>query len=283
MTIFHRDALDNRMSFGHTRLRLPGAHRWVATRALRTPLCVGRRAAAILVAIGLAFGLSACSGGDEEPRLTVFAAASLTDAFRALDPAQRYSFAGSDQLAFQIEQGAPADVFAAASPTYPQALFRKGLVTRPRTFATNRLVLVVPDQNPAHIARVDDVARPGTRLVVGDAGVPVGDYTRAVLDRLGLRRALGNVVSNERDVRGVMAKVALGEADAGFVYASDLRSAEGRVEAIPIPARGQPDVEYQVAVVRSSPRHARAEEFVARLMSVAGRRALAAKGFGPPP
>lgn len=240
------------------------------------------RVVAALVVAALAVVTASCgSGGDEEP-LTVFAAASLTDVLPALAPEARYSFAGSDHLAFQIAEGAPADVFAGAGSDEADDLHRMGLVSRPRVFATNTMVVVVPSANPARILRVADVARPGVRLLLGDVGVPVGDYARATLDRLELRDALGNVVSNEDDARSVVAKVALGEADAGLAYATDLRAAGGRVIAIPIPARAQPGVEYRVAVVTASARPAEARRFVARLLSPEGRRALAAQGFGLP-
>ena len=240
------------------------------------------RAAAALVVVALAAALTSCGGQDSQAPLTVFAAASLTDVLPPLAPEARFSFAGSDQLAFQIAEGAPADVFAAAGADEAQGLFRKGLISRPQVFATNRMVVVVPTANPARIVRVDDVARPGVRLVLGDMGVPVGDYARATLDRLKLGRALGNVVSNEDDARSVVAKVALGEADAGLAYATDLRSAKGRVVAVPVPAHAQPGVEYRVAVVTASARPAEARRFVARLLSAEGRRALAAQGFGLP-
>ena len=138
-------------------------------------------------------------------------------------PAPRYGFAGSDQLAFQIQQGAPADVFAAASPKYPEALYRQGLVEKPIPFATNTLVLIVPKANPAGIHSVNDLTKPGVKIVIGDPSVPVGSYTRTVLNNLGISAAvLKNVVSQETDVKGVVTKVALGEADAGFVYVTDV-------------------------------------------------------------
>lgn len=240
------------------------------------------RAAAALLVVALAMAPVSCGSGGDEELPAVFAAASLTDVLPALAPEARYSFAGSDHLAFQIAEGAPADVFAAAGPDEVADLHRRGLVSRPRVFATNTMVVVVPSANPARIVRVADVARPGVRLVVGDVGVPVGDYARIALDRLELRDALGNVVSNEDDARSVVAKVALGEADAGLAYATDLRAAGGRVIAIPIPARAQPGVEYRVAVVTASAHPAEARRFVARLLSPEGRRALAARGFGLP-
>ena len=234
----------------------------------------------IVLALLLLSGPARGAAAPERP--TVFAAASLTEFLKRFDPRPAYSFAGSDRLAFQIGQGAPADVFAAASPRYPQQLFAQGLVLTPQPFATNSVVLIVPRANPARIASLQDLTRPGVRLVIGDAGVPVGDYTRAALTRLGLQAALGNVISNEQDVKGVVAKVALGEADAGFVYATDVRPVRRRVRVFRLPAAAQPDVEYQIAVVRSSRHPAAARAFVRRLLSPAGRRALVDDGFGVP-
>lgn len=215
-------------------------------------------------------------------RITVFAAASLTDVFPRIDPSPRYSFAGSEELAFQIRQGAPADVFATASPRQPRELYREGLVWKPVVFATNRLVVVVPRSNPARIRSVSDLARRGVKLVIAAAGVPIGDYTRKVLAKLGLTRALRNVVSEETDVRGVVAKVALGEADAGFVYATDVRAAAARLGTVSIPARAQPTVRYEIAVVRSTKRLAAARAFVRRVLGHDGREQLRRFGFGLP-
>ena len=174
-------------------------------------------------------GLVGGCGGDDagDGPLDVYAAASLAEVFPQIDPDARFSFAGSDELATQIREGAPADVYAAASSKYPQELFEEELVEEPVTFASNRLVLIVPRANPAAIESVEDVLQPGTRLVVAAEGVPVGDYTRTVLETLGLSAALDNVVSNEDDVKGVAGKVALGEADAGFVYATDVTPVDG--------------------------------------------------------
>ena len=118
--------------------------------------------------------------------MNVFAAASLTEAFPKFDGGQKYNFAGTDALAAQIRLGAPADVFAGASPDAPQALFRAGLVEQPVTFATNKLVLAVPTANPASITSVYDLERPGIKLIIGTATVPIGAYTRQVLGYLGL-------------------------------------------------------------------------------------------------
>ena len=238
-----------------------------------------RRLAAFALAT-LAFALPAASAGPAQ--LTVLAASSLTDVLPALDHAERYSFGGSDSLAFQIRQGAPADVFAAASPKYHEQLYRQRLVEKPVAFATNSLVLVVPRSNPARIRSVFDLRRRGIKLVVAAAGAPIGDYTRKVLAELGLTKVLANVVSEETDARGVVGKVALGEADAGFVYVTDVRSVAGKVRSIAIPARAQPTVRYEVAVVKSSKHLAAAHAFVRLLLGPDGRRELRRLGFGLP-
>jgi molybdate transport system substrate-binding protein len=164
-------------------------------RGLATALVAA--ALALLTGCGASGGGAGSTGGGA----TVFAAASLTEAFRATDPAATFNFAGSDQLAFQIEQGAPADVFASASPKYAEKLHDEGLVLAPRVFATNRVVVIVPRATPAGIRTIRDLARPGVKLVVGDPEVPIGAYTRKALAALGLEDALGNVVSQEQDVR----------------------------------------------------------------------------------
>ena len=229
--------------------------------------------------------LTGC-GGDDDTQAgeraeapTVYAASSLTEVFAAIDPAPRYNFAGSDELATQIREGAPADVYAAASSRYPQELFDEGLVEDPVTFASNRLVLIVPSDNPAGIVEVADVAELGTKLVVAAEGVPVGDYTRQVLDDLGLAAALDNVVSNEDDVKGVLGKITLGEGDAGFVYATDAAVAGDDVTVIELPKASQPPIEYQIAVVAGSGKREAAEAFVERVLGDEGRRQLEAAGF----
>ena len=214
--------------------------------------------------------------------LNVFAAASLTQVLPPLDRSARYQFAGSDQLAFQIGQGAPADVFLAASPKYPDELYARGLCSKPVVFATNTVVLIVPRANPARIRSVDDLRRDGIRLVIGAKGVPIGDYTRRLLANLGLSSVLANVVSEETDVKLVVAKVALGEADAGFVYRTDVKAVGTKVLRIAVPARAEPTVRYELCVPARArhPREARA--FVRRVLSGDGRARLRAAGFGLP-
>jgi molybdate transport system substrate-binding protein len=211
--------------------------------------------------------------------LTVFAAASLTSVLPQIDHTERYSFAGSNTLAAQIRQGAPADVFASANTTIPQQLYDQGLVEKPVVFTRNALILIVPKSNPAKIHSVFDLRRSGVKLVVAAPGVPVGDYTRIVLHNLALDDALKNVVSNESDVREVLAKVALGEADAGFVYTTDARSVRGKVATIGIRWTAQPIVRYAVAVVKSSKHRAAARSFVAKLRRPWAQSKLRAAGF----
>jgi molybdate transport system substrate-binding protein len=220
-----------------------------------------KRTLALLVLL-----LAGCGGGED--RVTVFAAASLTEVFHELDPDARFNFAGSDELAAQIREGARADVYASADPRYPRALHAEGLVGTPRVFATNRLVLIVPRANPARIAGLSDLSRRGIKLVLGAEGVPVGDYARRLLPPA----ALANVVSLEEDVKAIVGKVALGEADAGLVYATDVVA---DVRAFELHTRLR--IPYAVAVVDED-----GAEFVRRLVSEPGRRILREAGFGPP-
>jgi molybdate transport system substrate-binding protein len=215
--------------------------------------------------------------------LNVFAAASLTEVFPKIDKSERYSFAGSDQLALQIRQGAPADLFAAASPKYTELAYRDGLVTKPVVFATNKLIVLVPRSNPAGIKNVYDLRRPGLNVVIGDKTVPIGSYTRQILDTLGITNdVMDNVVSQETDVKGIASKVALGEADAGFVYRTDAKSVASRTLTIPLPNWAQPPIRYEIAVVKTSSHTAAARAYVKKVTSKRGRKLLAAAGFGLP-
>jgi molybdate transport system substrate-binding protein len=237
-----------------------------------------RRLLAVVVA-ALALPASV-SGGTP---ITVFAASSLTEVLPRIDKSPRYSFAGSDQLAIQIQQGAPADVFAAASPKQPELLFRVGLVRKPVVFATNRLIVLVPRSNPAHIRSVYDLRREGVKIVIGDGTVPVGAYTRQILDALGITADVTrNVVSQETDVKGIVTKVALGEADAGFVYLTDAKPVASRTRSIALPTWAQPAIRYEVAVVKASSRPLAAKALVKKLLSKRGRLLLKQAGFGLP-
>ncbi len=213
----------------------------------------------------------------------VLAAASLTKVFPEIEPAARYSFGGSGALQTQIESGAPADVFAAASPKQPEALYAKGLVAKPVQFASNRLVLVTPTSNPAHITSVSDITKPGVKLVICNATVPCGDYARTAFMNLNITAAaMKNVVSETTDVTQVLADVALGQADAGFVYVTDADAANGKVRVIELPAQAKPNTKDYIAVLEASHDRAAAEAFVAKLLSSEGQAKLQADGFGKP-
>ncbi|HEU4970900.1 MAG TPA: molybdate ABC transporter substrate-binding protein [Gaiellaceae bacterium] len=237
--------------------------------------------AALAVSVAVVAG-SASAYAQSQP-LTIYAAASLTDAFRAFDPDQRYSFAGSNALEMQIRNGAPADIFVSAAPLNTQRLFRQNLVGKPVTFTSNRLALIVPRSNPAGIRSVYDLKRKPVKLVIAGAAVPVGGYTRTVLRKMGLSSVLSKVVSQETDVRAVTGKVALGQADAGFVYVTDARAVADRVTVIRIPAWAQPRVRYEIAVVSSSSKKPAAQAWIRTLLSARGQAALKEYGFLPVP
>jgi molybdate transport system substrate-binding protein len=224
-----------------------------------------------------------------QPPLTVFAAASLTDAFQELGDTLRrrepqlrvvFNFAGSQVLALQIEHGAAADVFASADDHWMAHLEKAQLLDgEPQPFAHNRLVLIVPNANPARIATLPDLARPGVKLILAAERVPAGRYARQAIASLG-QHVLANVVSNEENVRNVVAKVRLGEADAGIVYASDVTPAVARrVRTIAIPESHNVVTTYPIAVLRHAPNAARARAFIALVRSPAGQEVLERHGF----
>jgi molybdate transport system substrate-binding protein len=215
-------------------------------------------------------------------QLTVYAAASLTNVFPAIDKNEKYSFGGSNALAAQIKQGAPADVFASANMTLPTQLFQQGFCSKPKVFTRNTLVIVVPTSNPAHIRNIYNLTRSGVKIDIAASGVPVGTYTLQILKNMNLSDAvLKNVVSKETDVREVLAKVALGEADAGFVYSTDAKTVPGKVKVIKIPAWAQPKVQYGICVVSSSSQKTAATAFIKRVMGKSGQKKLHKFGFLP--
>ena len=240
-------------------------------------------ALAALVALAAAMLASSATARPSADPLAIYAAASLTEVFKALDPAQKYNFAGSNTLETQIRNGAPADIFASAAPANTQRLFKAGLVEKPVTFTANRLALIVPKSNPAGINSVYDLKRKPVKLVIATAAVPVGSYTRTVLRKMGLLSVLSKVVSQESDVKAVTGKVALGQADAGFVYVTDARAVSDQVTAIRIPAWAQPRVRYEIAVVSKSNQKAAAQEWIKTLLSAKGQTALKNAGFLPLP
>ena len=237
----------------------------------------------IALAAALAASAFATAARTQGEPLTIYAAASLTDVFRSFDGAQRYSFGGSNTLETQIRNGAPADIFASAAPLNTQRLFNAGLVDKPVTFTSNRLALIVPRSNPAEIRSIYDLRRKPVKLVICGAAVPVGAYTRTVLRKMGLTSVLSKVVSQETDVRAVTGKVALGQADAGFVYVTDARAVANDVTAIRIPAWAQPRVRYEIAVVSRSAKKSAAQAWIRTLLSPRGQAALRSYGFLPLP
>ena len=239
---------------------------------------------------------------DPEPStLSVFAAASLTEAFRDLARTLEHNhpglavllnFAGSQQLAFQIEQGAPADVFASADQHWMDHVKEKGFVEgEARVFARNRLMLIVPRTNPARIGSLKDLARRGTKIVVAADAVPAGKYTREVLKKLAGaegfppeydQKVLGNVVSQEENVKSVVSKVQLGEADAGFVYQSDVTPSVSRyVRAFKIPDDYNVIARYPIAVLKGARNAEAAQAFVNLVLSDEGQRVLQQHGLLP--
>jgi len=257
--------------------------------------------ASLLLAAALPAGGRADGPRPGPPRtLTVFAAASLTRAFGQLADSLRqrmpglvvtFNFAGSQQLALQIEQGAAADAFASADARWMAEIEAHGLVDgAPRIFAHNRLVVVTPAAAP--IARLADLARPGLKLVLAADAVPVGRYARQALASLGRMagfpadfgpRALANVVSEEENVKAVLAKVQLGEADAGIVYVSDVTPEAARdVRRLDIPDAANVVADYPVAVLRGAREPEAARAFVALLLSASGRGVLRANGLVAP-
>ena len=246
---------------------------------------LGAAVAATLVVASSLLAAVAFAGASpkQRPRLTVFAAASLTNVFPQIDSRARYSFGGSNMLAAQIQQGLPADVFASANTGLPWQLHRKGLVTRPVVFTSNKLVIVIAHGNPLHLHNVHDLERSGLKIVMAAAGVPVGDYTRKVLKRLGLSDLVDKAVSQEMDVREVLSKVVLGEADAGFVYATDAKTVKGNVGVIGLPKSAQPRVLYAAAAVKSSKHLQAAKTWIRHLLTRRAQEKLRAAGFLPIP
>lgn len=253
--------------------------------------CSPRRVAllALTVAIGTVLTVPATSlakpaaaaGGSP---ITVFAAASLTEVFPRIDRRPRYSFASSNSLLQQLRQGAPADVFASASPRETTAAYSEGLCELPRTFAYNKLVVLLPKSNPAGIRSVYGLTRSNVKVVIAQAGVPVGDYTRRMLRNIGIfTKVMANVVSQEPDVKAVVSKVVLGEADAGFVYRTDVKPVADRAKFVLLPSWAQPPIRYQICVVESSDQKAAARAFVKRVLGPIGRGNLSGALFGLPP
>ncbi|HEY8338257.1 MAG TPA: molybdate ABC transporter substrate-binding protein [Egibacteraceae bacterium] len=262
-----------------------------AVLALALTACGTSGAEAPAASGGPAEAPSGGSAPTSEPsgEVVVFAAASLTDALEAiaadLEAATPgldvvFSFAGSQQLAAQIAEGAPADVFASADETQMDVVADAGLVAgEPRTFARNSLAIAVEPGNPLGIRGLADLARADVTLVLADEDVPAGRYAAAALEAAGVTVAPASL---EVDVRAVLSKVALGEADAGIVYRSDIVAAGGDVDEVAIPPDDNVVASYPIALVDGSPNPAGGALFLAAVASDAGREVLAEHGFTAP-
>lgn len=240
-----------------------------------------RVAATVPLVAAVAFVVAGCGGASEE-RPTVLAAASLTEVLPAIEPDAHYSFGGSDFLAAQVREDVPADVYVAANARYPTELVAEGLLEDVRVIARNELAIVVQKGNPSGIRAAADLAAPELRVVIAGETVPVGEYTRSTLEALGAGDVVDAVVSNESDVKAVVGKVALGEADAGIAYSTDIAPVRDSVELVPLPEEAQPPIEYLAGVIASSARKDAARALLERLESEAGREALSVAGFALP-
>jgi molybdate transport system substrate-binding protein len=252
------------------------------------------RAAALLAAASLLVATASHAA-----TIRVFAAASLTEAFQEIaalyeseNPGDtvELNFAGSQTLRFQIEQGAPADVFASADMAHMQALEDSGLVERAAVFARNRLVIVTPAAK-GRVGRIADVARPGLRIVLAEPSVPAGRYAAEVIAKIAataarreefVARVEANIASRETNVRGVLSKVMLGEADAAFVYATDAAVAAHAVRVIAIPDSLNAIAEYPIALLAASEAPEQATRFVYMVLGPLGWEVLKRRGFETP-
>lgn len=264
----------------------------------------GRRwAVPVFAALGVLLvlgGLAAPRGGPPAPEpVTVFAASSLQDVlleagrrFEAVHPnlQLRFNFAGSQVLFLQLTQGAEADLFAPADWFYMEAARTEGLIEGDASLlARGRMVVIVPAANPGAVQHLGDLERAGLRLVLADESVPAGRYARRILERASgdrfhgagfAGRVLERVVSHETNVRQVVAKVRLGEADAGMVYATDVTpAAREYLRVIEIPPGMNVEVRYPVARIRGAPNRAGGQAFLAFLLSAEGQALLRSFGF----
>lgn len=252
----------------------------------------------VIVLFCILFAMHGALYAQEPQTLVVFAASSLTDAFEEIaltfeaeNPGVDviFNFGSSSTLAAQLVEGAPADVFASANTAQMDVADEAQRVHSPQTFVHNRLVLALPADNPANVLSLNDLATAGVKLVVAAPGVPVRTYTDVVLENLAADPAYGdayrtavlaNIVSEEDNVRQVVAKIALGEADAGFVYRSDITpDLADSVTTLPIPDDINPLATYPIATIRGAAQPELAQSFVDAVLSESGQATLARWGF----
>jgi molybdate transport system substrate-binding protein len=258
---------------------------------------------AVLLALGSMLAMQGSTAAAEAPRiqggLTIFAAASLTDAFQGMaaaielaNPGTKltFNFAGSPTLRTQLAQGARADVFASADEPNMLGAENDGtIVGPPQTFARSVLVVVMPAKSAAGIHTLQDLAKPNIKLILTNKEVPVGNYARQVLEKMSQdaafgpdfsKRVLANLVSEETNVRQVASKVQLGEADAGIVYSTDVTSAlRGAVRTLQIPPEFNVIAKYPIVVVKGTQNETGAEAFITYVLSFVGQDILTHRGF----
>jgi molybdate transport system substrate-binding protein len=256
----------------------------------------------ILISVLTALVLIASAGFAEEPReLTAFTAASLTGAFGEIGQIYKnetgigvvFNFDGSQALRTQMENGAYADVFTSANKKQMNALKADGLMNNSSViiFTKNRLSLIVPKDNPGKVSNLTDLARPGLKIVIGTKDVPVGDYAMQIINKLGndsaygaeyKKNVLANVISQETSVNYVVTKVALGEADVGFAYVSDItEDLASKVTKVDIPHKYNIIAEYPIGVLKDSKYPAESEKFIELVTSAEGKAILERYGFAP--
>lgn len=283
------------------------------SRRLRTLVPAGL----IIAAMTLSLAAAACGGDSSsatpqtpaasapakaqvEGKLTVFAASSLADAFKEIGKAftaanpkasVAFNFAGSSALATQINEGAPADVFASADDANYRLVAGKGTIDDQTIFATNVPVVVVPSSG-SPVSSFEDLAKSGVKLVLAAPAVPIGNYARQIFANASTasgagadfsNKVLANLKSNEADVKSVLAKIQVGEGDAGVVYKTDAAVAGNQVKTIAIPDKYNVTAQYPIGAMKGSSSVAAARAFVAFVLSDAGQAILARYGFARPP
>ncbi len=251
-----------------------------------------------LIILPLLTLLLSCSNSaqTQQNTLTIFAAASLTEAFEAMTTEFKQgqsevnvvlNFAGSQALRVQLEQGAKADIFASADTEHMEQLVAAKLVNEPEIFSQNHLTLIAPENNPASIETLADLTQPDLKLILAGPNVPVGRYSREILNNLDGQlslspdfsdQVLNNLVSEEDNVKGVLAKIRLGEADAGFVYDSDVIAIDNVIK-IDIPSEFNVSAQYPIAILSQSPNPDLAQSFIDFALSDTGQMILQAHGF----
>lgn len=257
----------------------------------------------LLLAVSILSPVRFVRSEDAKPKaqLVVFAAASLTESFKEFgkqfetrhpNATVTFNFGASNQLRFQIEQGAKADLFASANTKEMEALVRSGGANKDasKTFARNRLVLLFPKDNPVKLAAIEDLAKPGIKLIIADKAVPVGNYTLQMLDKMTADGKFGatfkdsvlkNVVSEEDNVKSVVAKVRLGQGDAGIAYVSDMISAAKEVGTLEIADAYNPIAVYPIVALSKAAQPDLAKDFIDELLSSAGQEIIRKNGFMP--